>query len=181
MEKSIVIYYSKTGSNKFLAEKIARNLNCPIEAIRPRVEVFPLMLLSGFTKISAGNHPVKNDLSQFDRVILVGPIWTGQLISPLRNFLKKYKSDIRELHFATCCGSYDEMKDEKFGYAHVFRMIKELVGNENVHCEAFPIVMVLPEDKKEDSELVMNTRLNDENFTGKIENRFKQFLEEVTV
>lgn len=180
MEKSIVVYFSKTGSNKYLAEKIAENLNCPMEAIRPRVKNFGLMLMGGWTKISLGNHPIKSDLSQFDRVILVGPIWTGQLISPLRNFLKKYKAQIKELHFATCCGSYDEIKDDKFGYGRVFEKIKALLGDTNVHCEAFPIVMVLPEDKREDGELVMATRLNDENFSGAIEERFEHFIEEVT-
>ncbi|KAA3624617.1 MAG: hypothetical protein DWQ02_22875 [Bacteroidetes bacterium] len=181
MEKSIVIYYSNTGSNKYLADKIANSLNCPMEAIRPRVKNFGLMLMGGWTKISLGNHPIKSDLTQFDRVILVGPIWTGQLISPLRNFLKKYKQQINELHFATCCGSYDEIKDDKFGYGRVFDKIKALVGDANIHCEAFPIVMVLPEDKREDSELVMATRLNDENFTGAIEERFENFIEEVTM
>lgn len=36
MEKSIVVYFSKTGSNKYLAEKIARN---PFEHFMEEVAV----------------------------------------------------------------------------------------------------------------------------------------------
>ena len=181
MEKSIVVYFSKTGSNKYLAEKIARNLNCPIEAIRPRVSVFPFMLLSSFTKISTGIHPLEHNLNNFEKVILVGPIWMGRFISPLRNFVKKYRNQIRHLYFATCCGSTDAMKDDKFGYGHVFSQLKEIIGDKTIHCEAFPVALVMPEDKVEDGQAIMDTRLSDQNFTGKIRNRFEHFMEEVAV
>ena len=45
MKKNVVIYYSNTGSNQYLAEKIAKQLECHIEAIRPRGNGFPVLLM----------------------------------------------------------------------------------------------------------------------------------------
>ena len=39
--QTLVVYYSNTGSNKYLAEKIAAVLSCDNEAIKPRLNFFP--------------------------------------------------------------------------------------------------------------------------------------------
>ncbi len=44
--KTIVVYYSRKGSNKYLAVKIASSLKCDIEEIRPRLNLFLLFLMN---------------------------------------------------------------------------------------------------------------------------------------
>jgi flavodoxin len=177
--KILVLYYSFTGNNKYLANKIAKKLNADLSCIEPRFNVLPFLILSSMTKISFGIKPIKNQIAQYDAVVVCGPIWAGQLISPVYNFIKKYKKDIQMLHFATSCGSTDEIKETRFGYAKSFKYIQKLIGNKCGVREAFPITLVVPEDKKKNDEAVMKTRLSDENFKGDIELRLEHFTQKV--
>lgn len=179
MSKHIVVYYSKTGSNKYLAEKTAKTLDADIVQIQPRVTPFLFQLLASSTGISWGNKKINIDFSQYSSVILCGPIWMGTLIAPLNDFINKKGKDIDILHFMTCCGSKDLNKEDKFGYAHVFRKVRDLMGNKSREFMAFPIELVLPEDKKEDDQAMMNTRLNDQNFIGTVEKRFNDYIERI--
>jgi len=170
--KNIVIYYSRKGNNNYLARKIANDLNCDIEAIRPNVD-WPLFY---WLNLNLGIRKTRSDISNYDRVLLVGPIFMGRFIVPLKAFCKKYKANINKLVFVTCCGSSYEKKDEKFGHGLVFNEVQGLMKEKCEHCEAFPILLVVPEDKREDGELIMKTRLLDDNFVGEIKERYDRFL-----
>jgi flavodoxin len=175
--KLLVVYYSKTGNNRYLAEKIAHTLSCDIQEIAPRLNVIPLQILFSLIKTSMGIKPLIQNMKEYDRIILCGPIWMGQLTSPLRDFINKYRSRINKLYFATCCGGGDLEKDGKFGYAKVFQQIKELAGDRCIHCQAFSIKLVVPDDKKEDNESMMKIRLSDANFKGEIQKRLDDFIQ----
>lgn len=173
--KSLVLYYSPKGSNRYVAERIARELSCDIEAIKPVWDV-PYLMIAG---IHLGNKKLRSNIEDYDRIILCGPIWFGQFIAPLKSFVQKHLSSIRQLIFVTCCGSTDEKKDEKYGYGMVFKQVSQMLGEKCARCEAFPIPLVLPADKKEDGELLMKTHLNDGNFKGEIAGRFEAFIREM--
>ncbi|HDR68331.1 MAG TPA: hypothetical protein ENN61_04690 [Bacteroidaceae bacterium] len=173
--KTIVVYYSRKGSNRFLAERIASVLSCDIEAIRPRLNVFLLFLMN----IHLGNRSLRHNLAEYERVILCGPIWMGKFIPPLRSFVKKYMDQIRKLIFVTCCGSTYVRKDEKFGHGLVFREIQALLNGKCDLCQAFPVGLVMPDDQKEDPDTFMKTHLNDENFKGEIEEIFDDFMKKL--
>lgn len=177
MKKNLVIFYSNTGSNKYLAQKIAGSLACDIAEIRPRPNAFPLLLLFSSLKRSFGIKELTPNPGDYERVILCGPVWMGKLISPLRDFLFKYRKSIDNLYFTTCCASSDAAKDEKFGHGLVFNLVREIMGDKCIHCEAFPIGLVVPDDKKEDSDTIMKTRLSDENFNGEILKRFEKLIQ----
>jgi flavodoxin len=170
--KTIVVFYSGKGSNKYLAERIAGSLSCDIEEIRPRLNIFILFLM----KIHLGIWPLKKRIEEYERVILCGPIWMGRLIPPLKSFIEKYNQRINKLVFVTCCGSTYEKKDEKFGHGLVFSEVEKMANGKCILCQAFPIVLVLPDDKKEDTDAFMKTHLNNENFKGEIEVHFERFL-----
>lgn len=172
MKSTIVIYYSNKGSNKYLAEKISKRLSCDIEEIKPRVNV--LMLF--FMNIQLGIKPIKSNISEYDRVILCGPVYVGRLLAPLKSFIKKYKSQINKLVFVSCCGSSEEKKYEKFGHGLVFNQVEELLAQKSEFCQAFPMDLIVAEDLKEDPEAIMKTRLSDSTFKGEIENKFKDFI-----
>ncbi len=173
--KSLVLYYSQKGSNRYLAERIAGELKSDIESIRPIVDV-PLLMMMG---LHFGNKKLLHEVGSYDRIILCGPIWTGQFIAPLRSFVKQHFNEIKQLVFATCCGSSYEKRDEKFGHGLVFKKVRELLGEKCSRCQAFPIGLVMPADKKEDGELMMKTHLNDDNFQGEIAERFRVFVREL--
>jgi flavodoxin len=170
--KAIVVYYSRKGSNKYLAEKISKTLGVELEEIKPRLNVFLLFLMN----IHFGIRPLKRNIKEYDNVILLGPIWMGKFIPPLRSFVKKYFRQINKLIFVTCCGSTDAKKDEKFGHGLVFKEVENILKDKCILCQAFPIGLVLPDDKKEDTDAFMKTHLNDENFKGEIQEKFNDFI-----
>lgn len=173
--KSIVYYYSHKGSNSYLANKIAKDLNAEIEEIKPRLNAHLLML----TGLNLGNKKVRRSPGDFDKVILCGPIWVGKLIVPLKNFINQHINHINKFIFVSCCGSTFEKKDEKFGHNLVFNEVKKLSGQKCLHCEAFPIVLVLPDGQKDDDDAFMKTHLNDGNFKGEIVEIYDSFIEKV--
>jgi menaquinone-dependent protoporphyrinogen IX oxidase len=175
--KTIVVYYSRKGSNKYLAEKISNSLSCEIEEIKPRLNVFVLFLMN----IHLGIWPLKHNIKEYDRVILCGPIWMGKFIPPLQSFVEKYFSQINKLIFVTCCGSTYEKKDEKFGHGLVFKEVENMLKDKYVVCQAFPVGLVLPDDKKEDPDAFMKSHLNDENFNGEILERYNDFIKKLNL
>ena len=93
MKKTIVYYYSRKGSNMFLAERIAKDLNCDIEKIKPRLNIFFFMLFS----LNFGIKKLRHQPENYERILLCGPIWMGKFIPPLKSFVKKYKNISRLL------------------------------------------------------------------------------------
>lgn len=172
---TIVVYYSNKGSNKYLAERIAERLSCDLEAIRPRINAFMLFLMN----FNPGIRRLKHQIGSYDRVILVGPIWMGRFIPPLRSFVNRYYQQINKLVFVTCCGSTYDKKDEKFGHGLVFQKVEEILNDKLILTQAFPVGLVLPDDQKEDTDAFMKTHLNDENFKGEITDRFEEFIKKV--
>jgi menaquinone-dependent protoporphyrinogen IX oxidase len=162
--KKIVYYYSHKGSNRFLAQRIASDLACDIEEIKPRLNVHLLMIMG----LNLGNKGLKTKAEDYDNVILCGPIWMGKLIVPLKNFVLKYRRKIKKLIFISCCGSSFKDKDNKFGHNLVFNQVKSLLNDRCKHCEAFPIDLFAPAELKEDSSAFMKVHLNSQNFKREI-------------
>jgi hypothetical protein len=100
----------------------------------------------------------------------------GHIIAPIRDFIKEYRKKVKCIIFITCCGSGYETKDDRFGHAAVFKKIQELGGETVRHCEAFPITLVVPENKRSDNDVMMKARLNDETFQGEIKERVEKFI-----
>lgn len=172
--KTIVCYYSRTTGNRFLAKKIAADLNCDIEEILPKLNVLTLMLLG----INLGNKRLHANIADYDKVILCGPIWMGQLIVPLKNFIQSYSQQIQKLVFVSNCGSSFKEKDQKFGHNLVFKKVKSLLGDKLLHCEAFPLELVMTEaDKQAKKDVDLDIHLNDENFKGEIVELYQAFIE----
>lgn len=177
MKKHLVVYYSKSGNNRYLAEKISRELKCEIVEIQPRINVFFFLILSLLTKISMGNRLLGHSLNEYESIILCGPIWMGSVIPPLRDFINKNKNNIKLLHFVTCCGSTDSGKEDKFGYATVFPKVKNMIGDDRCGIyEAFPVDLIIHGDNNED---IMKARISDDNFTGELHERFDRFIKNI--
>ena len=177
--KTLVLFYSRTGSNKYLAERIATELKADMEEIHPKLNGLLFVIFSSLLRFGLGNKPFRSAVYEYERVVVVGPVYMGTLIFPLRNALMKLPTTVKHVCFATSCGGGDEEKDSNIGYSSVLAEANQAVKHTDVITEAFPIKLVVPEDKLEDGDYVMKTRLNDSNFEGEIYTRFQSFIQKI--
>ncbi len=170
--RTIVLYYSHKGSNRFLANRMAQDLSCEIEEIVPRWNSHILMIMG----VNLGIHKLKSKVREYDRVILCGPVWVGKLIVPLKEFIRMYAKEVKQLVFVTCCGSSFKDKDSKYGYNLVFNKVKGLLNEKCEHCHAFPISMFTPLELKDDPNAYKTVHLNENNFEGEIVDAYNGFI-----
>lgn len=173
--KTIVLYFSSTGNNRFLAKKLAQDLNADTEEIRPVINVAPLLIAG----LSFGNKKLQNNLENYSKIIVCSPVYMGKLAVPVKQLLKKINLQNKKVVFITCCGTNEKNKNEKFGYENVFQEIKAISHHQNIHCEALSVSLLLPENKRGDNNLVMALRLNEENFQGEIKESYQNILRKI--
>ena len=119
--KTIVYYYTLTGHCEKLSGKIADQLHCESERIidkKKRRSKGLLRFLNGSSalrKKTADVTSVRNEPGQFDRIVIVTPIWAASPTPAVRGFLEKY---------------YQELKGKKLG------LILTNLGSDP--AEAFP-------------------------------------------
>jgi flavodoxin len=177
--KTLVAYYSHSGNNRFIAEKLAKDLGGDLAELRPRVKAFGFVLIASLTRLSFGNRKPRLSVADYDTVILCGPIYMGQLIAPLRDFMTANRKKLKCFYFATCCGGGEEEKDSKFGYNAVFAKARAILGDKLAGCAAFSFELFAADELKANPEGVMNIKLTEDRFTGGIAERYADFLREV--
>jgi len=177
--RNIVAYYSLTGNNKYLAERIADGLGCEACEIKSNQKSVVMLVLLSLLRLSPVVKVPDHVAGEYDRVVLCGPIWMGMLISPLRGFIKKYAKNSRKFFFATCCGCGEDKKGSSFGYNGVFKSVQAMMRGKEVVCEAFPVGLVNSGRIGTDGKAIMEVKLSDENFKGEIKERVDAFIKKI--
>jgi len=123
--KTLVLFYSRTGSTRIVAEKIAAALSADIEEIIDKKDRSgPLgWILSGrdaMKKNLTEIGPLKKILSAFDLVVIGTPVWAGTMTPAIRTVLTEQKQNLKKLAFFTSQGGEKEQK--------VFGELEELTG-----------------------------------------------------
>jgi flavodoxin len=174
-----VFYYSYTGNSEFIAKKIAAELNCATQQIIPAVNsVFILFLLS-LLKLGIPVNLRPDNLSEADEVILIGPIWGGQLIAPLRAAIKLCVKASKKIHFAVSCETKDEEKDSKYGYAQVLKKATELGAGYIQHTEAFSSDLANMYGKPWSAKPGEKIKISAENYEGTLRRRVEDFVRNI--
>ena len=112
--KSLIIYYSRDGNTKKVAEKLAEKINADIEEItEQKSRGGPIGWLKSGAESARGIIPeidaVKSDVSSYDLVVVGSPVWANTISSPLRAFLVKHGADIKDIaSFLTMGGEPNE-------------------------------------------------------------------------
>ncbi len=109
---TVVLYFSHTGNNAWAARTISEMTSSDLFEIRA-VKEYPTDNTEAHTVASeeqaADARPelaTSVDLTQYDKVFLCYPIWSGNLPMPLRTFLDEYDlSGKVVLPFTACGGS----------------------------------------------------------------------------
>jgi flavodoxin len=84
--KSIVIYYSLLGHNREITEEIAKNSNSEILEFAPGRIWRVFQFFSGGKKLRKKAKQV--DISEYDEIIICGPIWAGKPAAAIKNLLE---------------------------------------------------------------------------------------------
>jgi len=121
--KILVVYYSRTGKTRAVAQMIAKKLNSDTEEIidlKKRTGVIGYIfggrdaMKKSLTKIK---NPVRNP-SKYDLVVVGTPIWASTMVPAVRTYLKNSKIKKAAL-FYTAGG---------IGSEKVFEDMKETIG-----------------------------------------------------
>jgi flavodoxin len=107
--KPLVVFYSRTGTTKKVAEEISRLLGGDIEEIHDLKKRSGII---GFLKSARDARSrklttletVKNDPAIFDIVVIGTPIWAGTLSTPVRTYISQYKGGFRKVAFFCTAG-----------------------------------------------------------------------------
>jgi len=103
--KALVVFYSRTGHTKKVAEMIAKDLGADIEELvdkknRSGIMAWLMAGRDGMKKVPTQIEPVKNDPSQYDLVLIGGPLWGFSGIAPAsRTYLLQNKDKIKKAAF----------------------------------------------------------------------------------
>lgn len=102
MQKILIAYYSRTGNTRKVAEAIKEQLACDIEeiiSIKDRLGAMGL-IISGKEatfKTLADIKPIEKNPANYDLVIIGTPIWAGNISSPIRGYIEKYKTGFKNI------------------------------------------------------------------------------------
>ncbi|MBW3017728.1 hypothetical protein KY325_01060 [Candidatus Woesearchaeota archaeon] len=113
--KALIIYYSRTGNTRKVAQKIKSNLKCDIEEIKDAVKRQGAMgymkcgahsTLKMCTKISA----TTKDPSKYDLIIIGTPVWAFNMASPIRTYIMKNREKFKNVAFFCTLGGKGSTK-----------------------------------------------------------------------
>jgi flavodoxin len=108
--KVLVVFFSRTGTTRQLAEAIARATQADLEELRERRSRRGIIgwLRSGYEgtyQRSAETLPLRHDVGAYDLVFVGSPTWGRSLSSPVRGFLRQNAARLGSVAlFATCAG-----------------------------------------------------------------------------
>lgn len=124
-KRTLVVYYSRTGTTHEVAEAICKELGCDSERIADRRKRSGLLgyLRSGFD--AAFHRRTKlRDMSKvagdYDLVIVGTPIWNASLSAPVRTYLHDNRDRFRNVAFFCTYGGS--------GSARVLRQMEKVCG-----------------------------------------------------
>ncbi|MCX6648091.1 MAG: NAD(P)H-dependent oxidoreductase [Candidatus Bathyarchaeota archaeon] len=118
--KTLIVYYSRSGTTRKVAEELKTLLSADVEEItEPRGRGGPLGWLRSGKEGSEGatppiNTPAKTP-TEYDLVILGTPVWAAKMSSPMRTYLTQMKGKLPHVAFFCTCGNpanqaFDDME-----------------------------------------------------------------------
>lgn len=143
--KSLVVYYTRTGNARFVAETIAAEIGADVEeVIDLKKRTGALAYLSGGSDARRGKEtelsPTKKVPAEYDLIVVGTPIWAGRPAPAITTYLKKNDLSGKKVAVFFTQGGKKPQGIEQ---------TKDLMPNSNCVGEIF---LVNPLGNKEESE-----------------------------
>ncbi len=122
--RTLVVFYSRGGHTRRVAQSLAARLDADIEEIREARDASGLLhgVRLAFEALLGRETPIRplvRDPRAYDLVVVGTPVWAGSLAPPVRTYLEVERDRLRSsAFFCTHCGS---------GVARAFRQMREIV------------------------------------------------------
>jgi len=123
--KILITYYSRTGTTKKVAEKLAEILKCDVEEI---IDTQNRKGVLGYLK--SGRQAMKKDITviekikknpkDYDMIIIGTPIWVHTMSTPVRTFIAQNKENMKKVAFFCTMGGS--------GWEKTFKRMEYLCG-----------------------------------------------------
>ena len=129
-KKVLVVFYSRSGKTKKVAESVSAELKCGMEEINDTINRKGI-----FGYIKAGREAsrskstvikqIKNNPAQYDLVIIGTPIWASNMSSAIRTYIDQNKNKFKSVAFFTTMMGGGDKK--------AFSKMEELCGKKPVN------------------------------------------------
>lgn len=155
--KIAVISYSLTGNNEALAKSIAEEFAVEhIKITEPKPRTMGSIILDVIFNRTPQVQPIPDRLENYDLILFFGPIWMGQVATPLRAYLKRLKTNLCRYAFISISGGADGENQKLAGE------LKKRVGKEPIALIDLHIADLLPSDPKPVRKDTSAYRINNE-------------------
>ena len=128
-EKTLIVYYSRSGKSDILAKKLQEKLACDIDKIsytdKDHIS-FPSAVMESIKKATS---EIKGDVhnpGDYERIIFVSPIWKSGLSTPIRSYMQKYNSKIASYSLLAVSG--------KVGFDGTVKDAEKVLGKKAQTC-----------------------------------------------
>lgn len=103
--KPFIVYYSRTGSAQKVASALQNQLGCGMEEIvsASKIGIGTIFMDQVFNRNNK-QKALKQNLGEYDPIILVTPIWLMRLSSPVRTFINNGMLQGKEVYIFTVSG-----------------------------------------------------------------------------
>lgn len=171
--KTIIVYYSFTGNNAALAEQLRRRLDCDMLRVteigrRNKFTIMLDLLFSRRPRIAK----LERDLGQYDRLILMAPIWAAKIAMPMAGLIAAEKDRLPAYAFITVCSGADGQIEK------IEAELTRLSGKKPVALAQLGIRDLLPAQQKDKIRSLTNYRLKNEDFAT-FDSEIERFVQRV--
>ena len=152
--KTLVVFYSRTGTTKKVGEALAIKLGADIEEIKDIVNRSGAKgyLLSGrdaMRRKLTTLEPQNKNTAEYDLVVIGTPVWAWNMSAPIRTYITERKDDFKKVaFFCTMGGSGNE---------GTFSEMAEVIGKQPLGKLALKTVQVVKNEFVEKLENFTNT------------------------
>src|SRR5512137_2985896 len=129
MTKTLIVYHSRTGYTRRVAQDLAGRLGADLEEVQIVEPMYGLIgyalcAIEAIAGLAPALRPARKNPAAYDLVVVGSPVWFWSLSSPMRSWLEKFARRGKRFAFFCTMGSS--------GSSRVFDAMKELTGAEPI-------------------------------------------------
>ena len=173
--RTLIVYYSFTGNNKALAERLCERIECDILAVREeRGRNGFSILLDLLFKRRARLSKYTVDVSAYDNVIVVAPVWAGKIATPMQTFLLNERRNLTRYSVFTVCGGVAGQREK------LAEFMETLTGKRPAAVKELWVKDFLPAEKRDDPRFSSTYQVNDDDWK-KVDFKIIDFLKALNI